>query len=248
MGHPRNSFNPWNPCLLHTGLPYFHQASPVATAEPFPDVGGHFHSLLRHIGSSYVLAYNDLRSPIFQPATAKQHKDFTSGNMRHAPMAAMYYLVGGEATQEAPYQQNLEYLSTHFGILLQQQTHTGQQWEWPVAASLSPQIQGKFRELPYPILKAHFNAAYHKSHHIGLKQGYSPPKPRPHYTGVQNSHPIISQRSAWQHVSKDPTEEFFLEFKDAAQAKRQIILDALSYIPGTMNLYSESATMGKGVE
>jgi hypothetical protein len=51
--------------------------------------------------------------------------------MRHAPVAAIYYLVGGEATQEALYQQHLEYLNTHFGISIQSPTLTGQ-WIGPL--------------------------------------------------------------------------------------------------------------------
>jgi hypothetical protein len=67
----------------------------------FPDGlpdAGHFSSLLRHIGGSDVLAYDGLMSPVFQPATAKQNKDISTGMMRHAPVAAIYYLVEGEAT------------------------------------------------------------------------------------------------------------------------------------------------------
>ena len=145
----------------------FHQSSPIATADPFPDPGGHFSSLLRHIGASDVLVYNDLRNPVFQPATTKQKKDFTTGNMRHAPVAAIYYLVGGEATQKALYQQHLEYLNTHFGISIQPPSHTGQ-WSWPSTASLSPPIPGNFRELPYPLVQTHFNTIHNKSYHIEL--------------------------------------------------------------------------------
>jgi hypothetical protein len=109
----------------------FHQASPVATADPFPDPGGHFSSLLRHIGASDVLAYDDLRNPVLQPATAKQNKEFTTGNMRHALAAAIYYLVGGEATQEALYQQHLEYLNTHFWHL-----HSATKPHWTMGLAL----------------------------------------------------------------------------------------------------------------
>jgi hypothetical protein len=130
-----------------------------------------------------VLVYDDLRIPIFQAATAKQSKDFTSGNMRHPPVAAIYYLVGGEATQEALYQQQLEYLNTHFDISIQPPSHT-EQWSWPSTASLSPAIPGNFRELPYPPVQAQFNTVPHKSYHIELKQGYTPPR----FTGVQTSH------------------------------------------------------------
>jgi hypothetical protein len=133
-----------------------------------------------------------------------------------------------------------------FGICIQPPSHTGQ-WGWPSAASLSPHIPGNFRELPYPIVKAHFNAIHHKVYHIQLKQGYSPPKPRPRFTGVQISHASTSQGPVWQHIPVDPTEQFFAQARDAAQAKRQIVFDALSYIPSTINLFSKSAIVEEGL-
>jgi hypothetical protein len=224
----------------------FHQASTVATADPFPDAGGHFTSVLRHIGSSDVLAYDDIRNPVFQPATTKQNRDFNNGKMRHAPVAALYYLVGGEATQEALYQQHLEYLYTHFGISIHLPTHT-EQWQWPSSASLSPHIPGNFKEFPHSIVKAHFNTIHHKSHHIELKQGYSAPKPKPRFTGVQTTYPSTSQGSGWQYTPTDPTEQFFAQVKGTAQAKRQIVLDALSCIPSTINLFAISARVEEGL-
>ena len=87
-----------------------------------------------------MLAY-DLSIPEFQPAAPKQNKGFTTGQMKHAPTAVIYYLVGGEATQEALYQEHLEYLNTHSGVSIQPPTHT-EQWGWPSFATLSPQILG----------------------------------------------------------------------------------------------------------
>jgi hypothetical protein len=202
--------------------------------------------LLRHIGGTDVLAYDDLRDSVFHPATAKQNKDFTAGKMRNAPVAAIYYLVGGEATQEALYQQHLEYLNTHFGIFIQSPTHTGQ-WEWPSSASLSPHIPGNFKELPYPLVQAHFNPIYHKSHHIQLKQGYSPPKPRARYTGVQTAHTPHTQQSGWEYTPVDPTEQFFVQVKNVAQAKRQIVPYSLPCIASTINLFDQSATVENGL-
>jgi hypothetical protein len=202
--------------------------------------------MLRHIGSSDVLVYDDIRNPIFQPATTKQNRDFHNGRMRHAPVAALYYLVGGEATQEALYQQHLEYLHTHFGISIQPPTHTDQ-WEWPSSATLSPHIPGNFRALPYSIVGAHFNTIHHKSHHIVLKQGYSAPKPKPRFTGVQTSHLSTPQGSGWQYTPIDPTEQFFTQAKGTAQPKRQIVLDALPCIPSTINLFAISARIEEGL-
>src|SRR5258707_5606033 len=76
----------------------FHHAQRVPTPTPYPGEAGHFTSWLHHIGGSDVLAYNDLDGGIWHPATPKQSKEFSSGKMRHAPAAAIYYLVGGEAT------------------------------------------------------------------------------------------------------------------------------------------------------
>jgi hypothetical protein len=191
-----------------------------------------------------VLVYDNLRIPVLQPATSKKNKDFTSGNMRHAPVAAIYYLVGGEATQEALYQQQLEYLNTHFGIFIQPPSHT-EQWNWPSAASLSPSIPGNFKELPFPPVQAHFKTSHHKSYHIELKQGYIPPRPRPRFTGVQTSHGSTSQGPVWEHIPVDPTEGFFSQAKSAAQAKRQIVQDALPCIPSTINLFAKSAKIGE---
>ena len=190
-----------------------------------------------------MLAYDDLRIPVFQPAAPKQNKGFTTGQMRHAPAAAIYYLVGGEATQEALYQEHLEYLNTHFGISIQPPTHT-EQWGWPSSASLSPQIPGNFRQLPYPTVQSYFQTIHHKSYHIGLKQGYSPPKPRPRYKGT---HTLQAPSSQWQHIPVDPTEVFFTKAKDVAQAKRQIILEALPCIPSAVNLFAESAKVVEGL-
>ena len=125
--------------------------------------------------------------------------------MRHAPVAAIH-LVGGEATQEALYQQHLEYLKTHFGISIQPPSHTDE-WSWPSTASLSP--------CPNPF------------QHIELKQGYIPPKPKPRFTGAQTSCAPTSQGPMWQPV--DPTEQFFAQARDTA--KRQIVVAACLSFP-----------------
>jgi hypothetical protein len=48
-------------------------------------------------------------------------------------------------------------------------------------------------------------------------------------------------------VPVDPTEQFFVAAKDVAQAKRQIVLDALPCTPGIVNQFAQSASVEEGV-
>ncbi len=216
----------------------------MPTATPYPGEAGHFTSWLHHIGGSDVLAYDDLDGRIWHPATPKQSKEFSSGKMRHAPAAAIYYLVGGEATQEALYQQHLEYLRTHFGISIQP-PQSGQQW--PSTTTLSSQFPGYFKQLPGPRVQSYFQPIPHLKHHIVLWQGYSPPRPKPCFSGTQPLQPSVVQQSHWQYIPADPTEEFFDQSKDSAQAKHQIIPDALPCLPATRNLLAQSVTVPDGL-
>jgi hypothetical protein len=45
----------------------------------------------------------------------------------------------------------------------------------------------------------------------------------------------------------DPTEQFFSQARDTAQAKRQIVVAALPFIPSTLNLFAKSAKVEEGL-
>jgi len=78
-------------------------------------------------------------------------------------------------------------------------------------------------------------------------QGYSPPRPKPCFSGTQPLQPSVVQQSHWQYIPADPTEEFFDQSKDSAQAKHQIIPDALPCLPATRNLLAQSVTVPDGL-
>ena len=51
----------------------------------------------------------------------------------------------------------------------------------------------------------------------------------------------------WQNIPVDPTEQFFSQARDTAQAKRQIVVAALPFIPSTLNLFAKSAKVEEGL-
>ena len=75
----------------------YHRTQKTATAGPLEE-GGHYTSLLCHIGSKHVLFYDDAANgAVIKQASAKAVAEFKmERTQRKAPIAAVYYLVGGE--------------------------------------------------------------------------------------------------------------------------------------------------------
>lgn len=95
-----------------------HRSQKTATAGDL-EPGGHYTATLRHIGNKHVLFYDDA---VIKEASAKAAAEFLmERSQRKAPIAAVYYLVGGEAIQEALYMQSLNHLSNLYGIKIDPQ-------------------------------------------------------------------------------------------------------------------------------
>ncbi|KAF8296978.1 hypothetical protein DL93DRAFT_2173792 [Clavulina sp. PMI_390] len=192
----------------------FHHPSKVADASSQYDEGGHFTSLLRHIGSSSVLAYNDLRSSIIQPAAIKQQEEFYAGNTRSKTTQksayAVYYLLGGEQVQEELYHQQLHHLAHHFGITVDPESPTS---HLPSRISLSAFLDADLQPRPLPqdseVLPNTFNARF--------QQGYQRPKPKAKFLEKGNvvSRPVSSPLQPPSHyILQDPSEQFYLQEKE----------------------------------
>lgn len=141
-------------------LTFHHSKKVLDTSNPYPE-SGHFTSWLQHIDGSTVLAYNDLVSNgTIAPVSQRSQEMFYQGIYRskREPLYAVYYLMGGEATQDLLYQQQLSYISNKFGINI---THSGSISNsldrWPTSISLSSSLPGLFGRLSHAQVQKHFS-------------------------------------------------------------------------------------------
>jgi hypothetical protein len=181
-----------------------HRAHKTPTAGDF-EQGGHYTSILHHIGSKHVLTYDNVTNgAIIKEASDKSAAEFRmERSQRKAPVAAVYYLVGGEATQEALYMQSLNYLSNLHGIQVDPQGHGS----WPSIQALPPLCHSL----------VHINNALIEQHHpewlsplhlpIVFLQEYQKPRPTKRFKGKT----IKPVPQVLEYLEKDPTENTTLK-------------------------------------
>lgn len=168
---------------------------------------GHFHSFLRPIGGSQVLAYDGIaNSGIISPATTLHTKEFngdrSSRRSAHAH-AAVYYLVGGQAAQDALYRQRVEYLLLHYGLAISDAVTDSS--GWPTTISLHPMLSDTgFSRRWQPRNPNHCVSDERSTlnHRVELEQGYLDPRACLSRRLPKNS------RSEWKYYADDPTESF----------------------------------------
>jgi hypothetical protein len=207
---------------------------------------GHFTSWLRHIGGSTVLGYDDM-SPIIHPLPERSQQQFGYGSYRARKglSCAVYYLVGGEATQNALYQEQLAYIKHHFGVDISHSTTPGnpENSRWPSKASLSTKVQGSFALQPIQPTQSHFALSPIHCFRLEFQQGYRPPKPsmRRILPDGQLQH-IPAHTPPWQYTPTDPTESHLLWIFGGGDAvpRRIVSSEVLVLQPGTLDLLSSS--------
>ena len=177
-----------------------HRAQKTATAGDF-EPGGHYTSILRHIGSKHILFYDDAaNNAIIREASAKAAAEFLmERSQRKAPIAAVYYLVGGEATQEALYMQTLSHLSNSYGIQIDPQDHGR---SWPSITSLPSQCHTMV-EINHELIAQHHPEWLSDQHFpIVFTQEFQRPRPTKRFKGT-TAKPVTQPL---QYLEKDPTE------------------------------------------
>jgi len=226
-------------------LTFHHSQKAPGASEPY-GASGHFTSWLRHIGGSTVLGYDDM-TPVITPLAERSQQQFGDGSYRtkRGLSCAVYYLVGGEAIQNALYQEQLAYINHHFGVNILHSTTPGDPSNprWPSKASLSKEVQGSFALQPIQSTQSHFSLSPTQTFRLEFQQGYSPPKPsmkRINPSG-QLQH-IPAHIPAWQYTPRDPTEAHLSWIFDGGDdvPRRTVLSEALVLQPGAMDLLSSS--------
>jgi hypothetical protein len=182
----------------------YHRTHKTATAGDL-EAGGHYTSLLCHIGSKNILSYDDAANgAIIKQASTKAAAEFRmQRSQRKAPIAAVYYLMGGEATQEALYMQNLHYISNLHGIKIDPQGHGS----WPSIQNLPPQCHS-LAPISNHIIEQH-HPEWLSSHHLPIvfTQEYQKPRPTKRFKGGT----IKPVPQILQYLEKDPTENIVFD-------------------------------------
>lgn len=147
-------------------------------------------------------------------------------------------MVGGEATQATLYQQQLAYISSHFGINITHPiTSLGSGDRWPISVKLNPKIPGHFGMMPQAFIQSHFSPVPHQNHCIELQQGYKPSRPTMRVCNPQGQMMEISQPDhPWEDISHDPTEIFYEEDGTISTPRKVIIVEPITITPGSVNL------------
>lgn len=224
----------------------FHHTQKVPGASVPYGAGGHFTSWLCHIGGSTVLGYDDM-APVITPLPERSQQQFGDGSYRAKKglSCAVYYLVGGEATQNALYQEQLAYIKHHFGVDILHSTTPGDasNSRWPSQASLSTQVPGSFALQPIQPTQSHFALSPSHSFRLEFQQGYSPPKPVMHTIHPNGQHKKIPPHiPPWQYTPKDPTESHLAWIFGGGDIvpRRIVSSEALVVQEGTVDLLSST--------
>lgn len=190
------------------------------------------------------MAYNDLSHPergLIEPVSEKGTREFKSGNMRHHPAAAIYYLMGGEAVQDALYNERLNSIKHQYGITIHSSHDPS--FIWPDKVTLSPFLTGSFAQLPDTTsLQATFQSVPHLRHRIELQQGYQPPRPQPKFAGKVWQTGAV----AWESTPVDPTEA--LATTVPPYKPRTVGSEGLPAVPATIDLVKESQMGSQGIK
>jgi hypothetical protein len=182
----------------------------------FPDRhGGHFTAQLRYIGGSTVFAFDDL-----------PHTEFRTGMRRKGHLvAALYFLVGGEVTQDALYHQRMDHLFHNYGIKLN--TSSSRPHDFP-DVSLHPNIPGSFTKLPQQLVNHHFPPS-HLVYHSEFQQGYEEPS-----TAITRATPAIQ-------VTEDPLQEFYyLSFDKSPFVMHTVISEELPWVEPVVDMLNRA--------
>jgi hypothetical protein len=176
-----------------------HRTQKTATTGDL-EPGGHYTSTLRHIGSKHILFYDDAaNNAIIKEASAKIAAEFMmERSQRKAPTAAIYYLVGGEATQEALYMQSLNHLNNFYGIKIDPQEHSG----WPSILALPPQCQSLV-PTHHTLIEQH-HPEWISDQHLPFvfTQEFQRPRPTKRFKGTT----VKSAPQALEYLEEDPIE------------------------------------------
>lgn len=145
--------------------------------------------------------------------------------------------MGGEATQDLLYQQQLAYLSSQFGISIIHPTGPSDTSKrWPTSIKLNPTLPGAFGALSHHSTQQHFLNTPTHAFRVEFQQGYKPPRPtmRLLTQGLPDS--VTPALPPWQSILADPTEDFYTFTDTEAFSGRRIISEALSLEEGTTDL------------
>ena len=176
-----------------------HRTQKTATAGGL-EPGGHYTSTLCHIGSRHILFYDDAaNTAIIKQASAKTAAEFLmERSQRKAPTAMIYYLVGGEATQEALYMQSLNHLNNFYGIKIDPQEHSS----WPSILSLPPQCHALV-PTHHTLIEQHHPEWISDQHFpIVFTQQFQMPRPTKRFKGTV----VKPAPQALEYLEEDPTE------------------------------------------
>ena len=198
-----------------------HRSQKTATAGDL-EPGGHYTATLRHIGSKHVLFYDDAtNSAVIKEASAKAAAEFLmERSQRKAPIAAVYYLVGGEATQEALYMQSLGHLSNLYGIKIDPQGHGS----WPSILDLPPHCH-TLAPISHNLIEQHHPEWLDDNQiPIVFSQEYQRPRPTKRFKGATIQPALLAP----EYLKKDPTE---INTPQISQLKTSIIHSPNLYIP-----------------
>ncbi|KAF8286451.1 hypothetical protein DL93DRAFT_2206133 [Clavulina sp. PMI_390] len=200
----------------------------------FPN--GHYTSLNWHIGAETVLQYNDVNATL-TPAAGRTQAKFNSGGSRTAAYA-LYFLMGGEATQDLLYQQRLRYLHEHWGITIHHpQQHNPQLW--PSTVKLQKDAAHDFAQLPKELVSNHFQTG-HDQLRVEFQQGWvsNQPRPRGRFQGSSMQRPTATYQ--WRHVVENPLTAYFQAASSATYEYDLILSQTPSNVTATVDLTEPS--------